>query len=213
MSQSFMNFFGSFDAIVLITSIYIVFPYEHPELKGVALQHFHATVERFSAMQQRNPLARSAQGVLKAILVKFTKAIGNTAPPSTIGAEGSATPASLRGTAVSTPASFLSRTHSDRTSSSASVAILGDAASVASNPYPDWPSPGECITGLATMYPTSDLIYNDLTAVQDGAFMPNPVTDETAALDSSVLEWQFGGDFGEDTVWQFLNQYQPGVVG
>ena len=217
--RNFMNFFGSFDAIVLITSIYIVFPYEHPEFKNIALQHFHAAVERFSAMQQRNPLARSAQGVLKAILVKFTKAINNnnnnnTAPPSTVGAEGSATPASLHGTAVSTPASYMSKAPSDGTCSSSSVAILGGtASSVASTSLSDWPSPADGIAGLATMYPTSDLIYNDLTAVQDGAFVSNPVADESAPMDPAVVDWQFGGDFGEDTFWQFLNQYQPGVVG
>ncbi|KAH6620697.1 hypothetical protein B0J18DRAFT_204613 [Chaetomium sp. MPI-SDFR-AT-0129] len=74
--KTFSLFFGTFDAIVLMASIYILFPKEHPDLTQRAIQHFHWAVERFEAMSERNSLAKSALGVLHAICVRMTKALG-----------------------------------------------------------------------------------------------------------------------------------------
>ncbi|KAK9364338.1 hypothetical protein V1509DRAFT_636699 [Lipomyces kononenkoae] len=55
----------------------------------------------------------------------------------------------------------------------------------------------------------SDLIYKDLMAVKAGS-------DTMGAAGMGVgggaegLDWQFGGNIGEGTVWQVLNQFQPG---
>lgn len=59
-----------------MASIYILFPKEHPDLTQRAIQHFHWAVERFEAMSARNSLAKSALGVLHAICVRMTKALG-----------------------------------------------------------------------------------------------------------------------------------------
>lgn len=210
---SYNLFFGSFDALVMLATIYIIFPQEHPEMKQSALNQFHWTIERFSAMQERNPLARSAQGVLKAILVKFTRAINSTAEPSA-SAPSSVTPASTRGTADSTTSTISSaRGFGDQgstallTSNEEREGTRGDLPTFAVPPMTmgrgDWSMPSmDTLASLAPLYPTYDLIFNDLNVVDDG--MP-PLGD--------AMPWQFGGHLGEDTVWQLLNQYEPGTSG
>ena len=71
----FSLFFGTFDAIVLVASIYILFPRENREFVKNAVQHFTWAVERFAAMSERNYLAKAAVGVLKAIEVRFGRSL------------------------------------------------------------------------------------------------------------------------------------------
>jgi hypothetical protein len=72
----FSLFYGSFDAIVLMASIYILFPKEHPDLVHRALQHFQWAVERFEAMSATNALAKAALGVLHAMYLRLKKSLG-----------------------------------------------------------------------------------------------------------------------------------------
>ncbi|KAI5923775.1 Orotidine 5'-phosphate decarboxylase [Camillea tinctor] len=74
--RTFALFFGTFDAIVMIASIYILFPKEHPELLSKTRQHFQWAVERFEKIAERNRLAHAALGVLHAIWIRFKKAVG-----------------------------------------------------------------------------------------------------------------------------------------
>ncbi|KAL2020765.1 hypothetical protein VTK56DRAFT_7963 [Thermocarpiscus australiensis] len=76
MYKTFSLFFGTFDAIVLMASIYILFPKEHPDLVQDALKHFQWAVERFKAMSSRNALAKAALGVLHAIYVRLKRSLG-----------------------------------------------------------------------------------------------------------------------------------------
>lgn len=198
-----MLFFGSFDAIVLIASVYILFPHEHAEYTGSILQHFQWTIERFSAMQDRNPLAKSAQGVLRAIVARFKKAISNVTPCSNGKVESSVTPISdgrlTNAATESTPASSLS------------------AGEPYSYPQPtaesEWTfQPTDGFTSIAPMFATGDLIYNDLNAFHgDGLNLP-PMGEESI-VNPADYDWQFGGDWGDDTVWQLFNQIQPEVGG
>lgn len=204
---------------MLIASVYILFPHEHPELRDISLQQFQWTIERFTAMQERNPFARSAQGVLKAILAKVNKAISNAETPSPNTTEGatSATPASTRGTTDSTPGSSFSRANPGpgSTTSTSAATTIGDSSSAYPPPpgtAPDWAMPSaENLASLAPMFPTSDLIYHDLNAVPEDGIMAPPLGGQTG-LDQGGLAWQFGGDFAEDTFWQFLNQQQLGTA-
>ncbi|KAI1495309.1 Orotidine 5'-phosphate decarboxylase [Biscogniauxia mediterranea] len=75
--RTFALFFGTFDAIVMIASIYILFPKEHPELLSKTRQHFQWAVERFEKIAERNRLAHAALGVLHAIWIRFKKAVGH----------------------------------------------------------------------------------------------------------------------------------------
>lgn len=78
----FQLFFGTFDAVVLMASIYILFPKDNPEYVAAALQHFQWAVERFETMAERNRLAASARGVLHAIHIRLKKALGANGLPS-----------------------------------------------------------------------------------------------------------------------------------
>ncbi|KAI1821039.1 hypothetical protein F4861DRAFT_520522 [Xylaria intraflava] len=74
--RTYNLFFGTFDAVVMVASIYILFPKEHSAHLNQARQHFQWAVERFETMAERNHLARSALGVLQAIWLRFKKAVG-----------------------------------------------------------------------------------------------------------------------------------------
>lgn len=208
----------------MIASIYILFPGEYPELRESALQQFQWTIERFGAMQNRNPLARSALGVLRAILVKFTKAIGNGAGEGLPGTS-SGTPASTRGTTTdsTTPNSSTNRggvydpslgssltTGTSGTTGTGTGTGTTDDVSFSGPPAPgpmgDWTmAPVDALASIAPMYPTSDLIFNDLSVVDDGTL---PLMGDVPCMTGDMTgdEWHFEGGFGSNTVWQFLNQ-------
>ncbi|PHH87905.1 hypothetical protein CDD83_8247 [Cordyceps sp. RAO-2017] len=174
--RSCIIFFGSFDAIVLIASLLLMFPWEQlAEVRGECMEKVYWAMERLAAMQDRSPLARSAQGVVKAILAKLTRAVGNAEAQAGAGGAGTAMES------ASWPA--------------------------------DWTAvaPMDVLAGIAPVFPTSDLIYHDLTAMQDGeggggggGGIVASAVDDGAATDP--LLWQFGGDWGEDTIWQMLNE-------
>jgi hypothetical protein len=204
-----MLFFGSFDAIVTITVIYLVFPHENPEYLSSALRNFHATVERFSVMQDFNPLARSAQGVIKAIHATFTKAVSNTPTP-----QGHKHEDSARASSTSIPSGPESRESGYESASGSTSGMTADATAQLppATPASQWLPPMDGLAGLATLFPTSDLLYHDLTALQSNEFLPS-AGDPDSGPQMGDLSWQFGGGFGEDTVWQLLNQYQAGTPG
>lgn len=153
-------------------------------------------------MQERNPLARSAQGVLRAIVARFKKAIASSAHNIGDEVRSSDTPASdgkSTTVAESTPPSSL------------------ETGGSYTYPQPSatnqWTvSPLDDLTTIAPMFPTSDLIYNDLNAIQ-GESMEMPPMGEEPVFGTDGFAWQFGGDLGDDTLWQFLNQSQPGATG
>ncbi|KAM4059876.1 fungal specific transcription factor [Hirsutella rhossiliensis] len=178
--RSFVLFFGSFDAIVLISSVLILFPLEQPELRDKCTEKVYWAIERLAAIQERNPLAKSAQGVLRAILTKLTRAVGSQARA---------------------PAGVTS-TNSSSNDGDDPWGVFSHGTGPESS---DWGvPPAEMLAAMAPVFPTSDLIYHDLTAMQDvGEAGP------TTAAPTTTFGWQFGGDLGEDTVWQMLNQFQP----
>ncbi|KAI3555379.1 fungal specific transcription factor domain-containing protein [Colletotrichum abscissum] len=222
--RNFSLFFGSFDAVVLMASIYILFPKENLDMAGSAMQHFHWTTERFEAMQERNPLAKAAKGVLQAIFNKFKKAVGNPAPPASLSSLASqTTPASTadnsslsgRGS-VSTATAATADTPVSKSSTVATPTSL-PMASDAASAYPlpssasDWNIPNNWdFTSIAPLFPMGDLIYHDLNGIPDdgslpawGAATPPPPVAGTTS---------FEGDFGNDSVWNLLNQYDPSSV-
>ncbi|KAL6809083.1 hypothetical protein GGI42DRAFT_230279 [Trichoderma sp. SZMC 28013] len=223
-------FYGSFDAVTLIATIYILFPYENAEYREIALQHCHWTVERFATMKDMNPLAKSAIGVLRAIVARLVKAIGNCAPPSSIGASAdtlrnaSDTPLSTSRTLGSTPASSIGKGSIGRSSVEGSLKVssepvssavaapstAADESSAFSSMMPggwEMPQDGSGFPGIAPFFAMGDLIYKDLTVDQDEDVA---LRTDTEMLGEDSFLWQFEGGFGQDTVWQLFNQHQPG---
>ncbi|KAM7184641.1 hypothetical protein V8F20_012124 [Naviculisporaceae sp. PSN 640] len=80
--KMFSLFFGTFDAIVLVAAVYILFPQENRSMVNIAVRHFAWAAERFRAMSGRNGLARAALGVLKAVEVRFLRSVG--LPPDSV---------------------------------------------------------------------------------------------------------------------------------
>lgn len=202
--RNYLLFFGSFDAIVLIASVYILFPHEHPELTGSVLQHFQWTVERFQAISERNPLAKSAQGVLRAIVARFKKAISNPA-----GSRSSHTPLTDVNQSTSTGHSISSATSSTPGTSSIGASDgFGYSQVPALDTASGWTMPSaDSLATLAPMFPMGDIIYNDLNAVHDNMILPT-TGGELENAGTNDFGWMFGGDLADDTVWQMLNQFQ-----
>ncbi|KAM7217174.1 hypothetical protein V8F06_007465 [Rhypophila decipiens] len=77
--KMFTLFFGTFDAIVIVAAVFILFSGEFGpggEYVDGAVRQFGWAVERFRAMSGRNELARAALGVLKVLGVRFVRALG-----------------------------------------------------------------------------------------------------------------------------------------
>jgi hypothetical protein len=66
---------STFDAIVLVAAIYIIYPAENPQFLHNVLQHFEWAMERFDTMSSRNRMAKAALGVLQAIHIRLMKAV------------------------------------------------------------------------------------------------------------------------------------------
>lgn len=224
-------FYGSFDAVTLLATIYILFPYENAEYRELALQHCHWTVERFATMKDMNLLAKSAIGVLRAVVSRLVKAIGKCAPPSSsagasvdILRNSSNTPLSTGRTLGSTPASSTGRGSVEGSHKVSPESLVSAPATApaqdesSSSSFPTmmpggWeiPQDGNGFPGLAPFFAMGDLIYKDLTVDQEDDVLVPPTDFDLLGGDSFM--WQFEGGFGQDTVWQFLNQHQPGGDG
>lgn len=77
--NTFTLFFGTFDAIVLMAAVYILFPHEKEtgEMVGEVVQQFKWAEERFEEMKERNnPLARQARGVVRGVGERLGRAVG-----------------------------------------------------------------------------------------------------------------------------------------
>lgn len=266
--RSFQLFFGTFDAIVLSASIFILFPRENTEYITSALQHFQWALQRFEVMSERNRLASAARGVLYAIHTRLQKSLGITpsfsSSPSGLPTKGTSRSSIDAQTTADTASSSLTQSGSSGTRGTSSILTTPEAASepppppaaIARSALPDasnvpidpslsgmstnattgdWALPGGFDWGsIAPIYAIADIAYNDLMGISsniDGdrnetvgsaaasTSMPNwaggtPLLNEEVPAsavgggDAAVPAWSFGGDFGNDTVWNLLNQFE-----
>ncbi|KAG5798737.1 hypothetical protein H9Q69_002225 [Fusarium xylarioides] len=197
--RNFMLFFASFDAIVLLASVYILFPREHTEYTEYTdktIEHFQWTIERFSAIQERNPLAKSAQGVLRAIVARFKRAMNK----AQAGSLPSLAPSSSEGSI---------KANVDSTTPGSSSLGSSEFSGLDST----WIVPSvDNLNAMAPFFPTGDLVYNDLTAGPGMTMLPLPLQGGQGDIGNYSM-WQFGGGWGDDTVWQMLNQFPAATDG
>ncbi|KAI8960860.1 Orotidine 5'-phosphate decarboxylase [Daldinia sp. FL1419] len=248
--KTFTLFFGTFDAIIMIASIYILFPKEHQTMLPGARQHFEWAIERFEKMATRNRLAQAALGVLRAIYIRFKKAVGLGLSVKTTSEAGGSSTSSNGASSISsdmhTPnsisepssqnpsnvsnvgASTVLPQAGERDGSISSGASLTPPSGTSDNMFAsvDWTLPTNFdFSSIMPMYPMGDIAYNELTAVRGGDGPPttwpetfsgttsssNDLAPSLAATDGSAGEeqttWQFGGEFGNDTLWNILNQF------
>ncbi|KAI1213638.1 uncharacterized protein F4807DRAFT_408538 [Annulohypoxylon truncatum] len=246
--KTFTLFFGTFDAVIMIASIYILFPREHAELLATVRQHFEWAIERFEKMANRNRLAQAALGVLHAIYIRFKKAVGYNckavsevggSTTSCSGTSGSSsdmqTPSSSSESALQNPGNASNNTATstlptatDRGGSVSSSTGMTPASGADNNMFAntDWSFPTDFdFSSIMPIYPIGDIAYNELTAIPGGDITSTTWPESfsaTAAGASSGLatniptssagseqpaQWQFGGEFGNDTLWNILNQF------
>ncbi|KAG9244365.1 fungal-specific transcription factor domain-containing protein [Calycina marina] len=93
--KTFSLVLNTFDAIVLLAATFILHPLENRNVLDCSLQHFEWGMERFDKMGERNNMAKSALGVLKAIYVRLKRALDRaksnvkTVPEVSLGTSGS----------------------------------------------------------------------------------------------------------------------------
>jgi hypothetical protein len=68
--------FSTFDAVILVAAVYIMFPAENRELLPLALRHYEWAMERFGVMAGRNRAAKAALGVARAVHARLMRALG-----------------------------------------------------------------------------------------------------------------------------------------
>ncbi|RDW88945.1 hypothetical protein BP6252_00977 [Coleophoma cylindrospora] len=239
---------NTFDAIVVLAAIHIIHPWENREHIDDSLQHFDWAMERFQTISQRNVIAKGALGVLKAIHVRFMKALGlaksNSPGPTKIGLNKSGpprvrTPLPTPPIKSDIPSPVLShsiyqqsqpisstRSSISTTTNSATTNVQASSTSSSSYSPPDdsWnttiPPTNFDVTSLAPLQPMHDLLFNDLTgagfdsqldALGPGLDIYNQGLGIPAGGLSTVpnSSWQFEGDFGQDSFWGFMNNYNP----
>ncbi|KAB5585457.1 fungal-specific transcription factor domain-containing protein [Coniochaeta sp. 2T2.1] len=252
--KTFSLFFGTFDAIVLMASIYILFTREQPELVRPAMQHFQWGIERFEAMSERNALARAALGVLHAIHIRLKKSLNLTsassvlpslqqpqvakvgtgpgstpsdnASPDTVafgnGTAGSSTSASVVGGTTGSGSLGSAVTPTTVSSGGGDFYQQQDGVGGGGGGGFDWNLPSNFDwSSIQPIYATGDLVYNDLVGIRDGS--DGQVQSQWAGMGGGAgvgagggqqqqqgqQPWQFEGDFGNDSVWNLLNQYTP----
>lgn len=233
-------FFGTFDAIVLMASIFILFPKENTEYLSTALQHFQWAMERFETMSERNKLAAAARNVLKAVYMRLKSALKGTQKAEGVSLEHPAqepAPSAMNSERVSPFSTMAGGSDSSKTS------LLTPAASTTSggsgDPFgsvsglagagpidpglsgmaaSDWTLPeGFHWSSIQPVYAMADVAYNDLMGISSSvgettSSLPNwaggtPLLNDVADVGEESQPWTFGGDFGNDSVWNLFNQY------
>ncbi|ROT42490.1 hypothetical protein SODALDRAFT_326646 [Sodiomyces alkalinus F11] len=235
--RNFQLFFGSFDAVVLMASIHILFPKENLNLAPKALQEFQWTMERFSAMSERNKLAKAARGVLQAIYTKLRKAIDNQAPARSVStisqtsiSSGEAdTLGSSRDSAMTGPSTTdntpLQLGNGIGMSPAGDMAVKletpGPLPSVATfrptTATPDWGmSTNFDFSNVAPLFAIGDILYNDVGILREGMSSweapTGPTTHQAMTTPQQPTSDIFEGAFGGDSFWNLMNQYDPASI-
>lgn len=73
--KNFLLFFGSFDALILISMVYTLFPRENARLYEEAKPQFDWTMKRYKAMQGVNPLATPAISAVESCFTRMKKTV------------------------------------------------------------------------------------------------------------------------------------------
>lgn len=239
-------FFGTFDAVVLMASIFILFPKENVEYVSTALQHFQWAMERFEAMSERNKLAAAARNVLKAVYTRLKSALRGTQKTEGVSLEHPAQQSAPSVTSLTnseTMSPYSTMTGGGDSSSSSKTSLPTPAASTTSggsgDPFgsvsgptsagpidpglsgmaaSDWTLPeGLHWSSIQPVYAMADIAYNDLMGISGSvgettSSLPNwaggtPLLNDVPDVGGESQPWTFGGDFGNDSVWNLFNQY------
>ncbi len=228
---------STFDAIVLVAAIYILYPTENKEDLDDTLQHFEWGMERFATMGDRNTMANDGLGVLKAIYSRLKRALSRAKM-----AEASSVASSHQSPLAATPESSLQAYPTPSTNPSISSASTNSSSSISNTTSqytlptisnlteatpvspatweafsaPAVSMPNTDFSNIAPLMPMHDLLFNDLGTVNGGLDLNHgsglDLQNRSSAWlnnTNNVPQWQFEGDFGNDSFWEFMNTYNP----
>ncbi|KAJ4854713.1 fungal specific transcription factor domain-containing protein [Trichoderma breve] len=193
--KTFFLFFGTFDAIVLIASIYTFFPTDHLDKAAQAMQHFQWSTERFEAMSGQSALAKAAAITLRTFSTRLKKTLQWEACYPSVDALS---------TSTNTPGSHMQAkldglaSYSDAISSCSDTG-LSPSGSKMQLRFPNDGPPVALydLSSIEPIYATSDIVYNDLFGSLD---LQTPFSP-----DSNPCLPQFHGNFSSNSIWSFLN--------
>lgn len=198
-------FFGTFDAVVLMASIYAFFPEDHPDKIVQAMRHLQWSIVRFEAMSSRNALAKSAVDTLRTFLERLKRtfpraACHPVAGPALLSPTGSSTQASSLAIDVTSSASY-----TDNTSRSSSIGLSPSMLATAPA-FDAWGPPAVPFDWslIEPIYAMGDIAYNDLIGDLDDTVAASSEQDIWPSAEPELLH--FSGDFGANSVWSVLNQ-------
>ena len=167
-------------------------------------------------MRERNAIARAAQGVLAAIHSRFIKAVGHRKSDSPSTATSAPQSSSLF-----TPQELSDKSPNSSLEDNLAATVSGDCVSsttapAMAPPLPEnwgvpapWTLPPDemGLSTLAPLYPTYELLFNDLVA-RAGPLDPQLTGggDTGDGTGDEMMPFLFDGDFGGDnTFWQLMN--------
>lgn len=203
--KTFFLFFGTFDAVVLMASIYTFFPEDHPDKILQAVQHLQWSIDRFEAMSNRNVLAKAAVDTLRTFLERLKRAfVGARFQPSLDAALLDTGGSSMQ--AIPLPIDMSTSLSNTDTMSRSSSIGLSPLMSIKAPEFQAWGPPEVPFDWslIEPIYAMGDIAYNDLIGNLDDSVAGNSQQNTWPESDPELL--QFSGDFSANSVWSVLNQ-------
>lgn len=208
---------STFDAIIIIAAIYILYPTENLDYVNDSIQHFEWAMERFKTISQRNDMATAALGVVQTIFVRLKRAIGpgrNQIDAATT-AQLSLTPPESSKMANSRPVLNpmipLTPHYEPSVSTVNSCGTTATSSSVNSdwNPMHTLPQDFD-FNAMSPLQPTHDLIFNDLMGINaEGQMQDMGITQQPCFDPLTGQNLQFEGVYPENSFWNYMNQWNP----
>ena len=173
--RSFSYFFATFDAAVTVAAIYVLYPRELPRSFDEAILRLDLTARQFHRMKSLNPLAGRGANVMNSLLGSLRR---DRRPSPT-----QETPGSSSSTfGVVSPDNLMGPISDSGDIDEQTLLSLQDVS-------PPWP--------------LHDLLFHDLSSA---ALHMAPYADgQDLQNDFSNCNWQFQGQFQNDTFWDVMN--------
>jgi hypothetical protein len=177
----FTPVYHSFDAIVLIATICLLYPGENRDRRTECIEAVGEGVQRLEISGRSNRMARSAHGVASSLYLRLMRLSGISEPKKA--------------------AEAASKTFGS------SEAVFPESHWELSNSFfPDLAS-----EAVPPPRPTHDLFYNHLSSAQTPSFGTIDQLPVDSFLGNVTENWNFEGTFPDESFWGFLNRLDSGM--
>lgn len=170
----FTPVYHSFDAIVLIAAICLVFPNEDRDKRAECVQAIARAVERLETVGRFNDMARSAHGIASSLSCRLMHRCN-----------------------------ISSTTASSSNAPSSSEGSVSDSRTVSSDPEIS----NFSFETLPPPQPIHDFFYEHLATAQTTNGMQEDLLMDPSLI-TNLDDWNFEGDFSDESFWSMLNGMQ-----